>query len=125
VQRSKTAPKNSTAFVAAALVHDTYEIRKGADCGHRLARDLFGCPDTDSLHYGAGTAQLAAVLDGATDGRAQVVGLGVILAGYEDCLNGQSWRNPNEANRRYFGFLAAQGYELSDVEQLAAAAADD
>jgi ParB family chromosome partitioning protein len=121
----KTAPKNAPAFVAAALVHDSYEIRKGAEAGHRLARDLFGYPDPDSLHYGAGTAQLAALLGGATDGRAQVVALGVILAGYENCLNGQSWRNPSAANRRYFGFLAVQGYELSDVEQLAAAPADD
>jgi ParB family chromosome partitioning protein len=121
----KSAPKNSTAFVAAALVHDSYEIRKGAEEGHRLARDLFGCGDPDGPYHSGGTGLVAALLDGASDGRAQVVALGVILAGYENCLHGQSWRHPSEANRRYFGFLAANGYQLADVEQLASGAADD
>ncbi len=43
----------------------------------------------------------------------------MILAGYEDSLHPQSWRNTNGATTRYLGFLADHGYELSDVERLA------
>jgi ParB family transcriptional regulator, chromosome partitioning protein len=116
----KTAPKNTAGFVAAALVHDSYEIRKGAEAGHTLAQALFSCPDADGPYYSSeGTGLVASLLDGGSDGRAQVVALGVVLAGYEDCLHGNSWRHRSDANLRYFGFLAAQGYQLSDVEQLA------
>lgn len=49
------------------------------------------------------------------DGHAVWQVVGVVLAGYEDCLHGNSWRNTNTANARYFTFLATNGYELSDV----------
>ncbi len=65
-------------------MHDSCEIRKGAEGGHALARDLFGCAAADGLYYSSeGTALVAALLDGASDGRAQVVALAVILAELE------------------------------------------
>ena len=62
---------------------------------------------------------IAAAVDGATDARAVVIILGVVLGDIEENTGTHTWRTPSDTVRRYLGFLAANGYALSDVEQLA------
>jgi len=83
--------------------------------GNDLAADLAGC---ERAVYGRSPA-LAALIAQATEARAQVLALAVVLAGYEDAAHTGSWRNVNPATRRYLGFLAACGYDLADVERRA------
>jgi hypothetical protein len=54
----------------------------------------------------------------ASEGRAQVIALGIILAAVESSVTREAWRTPQPVTKRYFRFLATIGYELSDVEQL-------
>ncbi len=57
----------------------------------------------------------------AGEGRAQVITLGFVLAAYEAATGKHTWRANDPNMDRYFAFLADNGYELSDVEQLAVA----
>jgi len=57
----------------------------------------------------------------AGEGRAQVIALGFVLAAYEAATGKHTWRANDPDMGRYFAFLADNGYELSDVEQLTVA----
>lgn len=69
--------------------------------------------------YGYGSGWSAPV-DKATDGRAQVIALGRLLASLEKGTDHQSWRRVAPATADYLAFIAANGYDLSDVEKRAA-----
>lgn len=104
----KTLPKGAVAFVAAELAHGDYALRKAMETTGLLP-ELLGCK---------GRLELAAAAEKATDGRAQVLALGVILAALEHSITREAWRTPQPCDKRYLRFLASIGYELSDVEQL-------
>ncbi len=50
-----------------------------------------------------------------------LLAVAVVLAAYEAGTSKPTWRNPAAGMARYFGFLAANGYELSELEQPATA----
>ena len=113
MQRSRTAPKGTAAFVAAALAVDGEIVtRRG---GNDLAADLLGC---DRGVYGRSPA-LAALVGQASEARALVLAVAVVLGGYEDATHTGSWRRVDPATARYLGFLAACGYGLAEVERRA------
>ena len=113
MQRRKTAPKGTAAFVAAALALDGEVVtRRG---GNDLAADFLGC---DRGTYGRSPA-LAALIAQASEARAQVLALAVVLAGYEDATHTGSWRKVDPATARYLQFLTTCGYGLADVERRA------
>ena len=54
--------------------------------------------------------------------------LAVVIGGYEEATNKDTWRNPGQDDAAYFTRLASWGYTLSEVEQIVldtAAKADD
>ena len=69
----KTAPKGAIAFVAGSLAECDHDMRQSLERSHLLAQQVFGSP--------AGT--LAGTSGDMTEGRAQVVVLGLVLAAYE------------------------------------------
>jgi len=109
----KTPPKGSAALVAAALACDADTVTRIG--GNHLAAELLGCEDTS---YGRNSA-LAVLIDRASELRAQVLSLAVVLAGYEDATHAGSWRHVDPATRRYLTYLAEGGYTLADVERRA------
>ena len=109
----KTPDKGSAIFVAGELARGSWEIRKAMEQGSRMLEQLLG----------VGRAGRETIADKSTDQRAQVIALAVVLAGLEDSLSRDSWRNPSDAARRYFAFLIEHGYQASDVELLIAAPA--
>jgi len=114
----KTAPKGSALFVAQSLAHAGHALTQALTYSHRLGRVLFGCPETPAT-YGRGSAVIAGLLDGATERRAEMVTLGMVLAAFEDNTGKLSWRNVDPSTAAYLRFLAEHGYGLSDVEWLA------
>jgi ParB family chromosome partitioning protein len=110
----KTAPKGSAVFIA-RMVTQHGEAVTGVG-GDHLAAEWFGLTPAS---YGTSTGW-AAVIDRATDARATVIALGRLLAGCEKDTSRDSWRRINPRTVAYLRFLAANGYELSDVEQRAA-----
>jgi ParB family chromosome partitioning protein len=109
----KTAPKGTAIYLAVELGNGIHEIRRGMERNHALACELLGL-DRSKDRNAIATAAAA-----ANDGRAQVIALGVVLGDIEEATGVHTWRNPSETMRRYFAFLAANGYTLTDVEQLA------
>ena len=67
-----------------------------------------------------GVDALQTMLESASDLRAQVITLVLILAAYEDDLALTTWRQQHPKSRRYLMALASWGYVLSDVERIAA-----
>jgi hypothetical protein len=110
VQRSKTPPKGSAAFLAAELAHGSYPLRKAMEFnGATTLCHLLGVKDSEAVVTAA---------QQATEGRAQVLALAFTLAALEASLDTACWQHPERHTGRYFAFLAANGYTLSDVEKL-------
>jgi ParB family chromosome partitioning protein len=111
----KNAPKGTAAFMAQGLTRAEDAITKALDHGNHLARELFGLTGAAFGRRGG----LAEQLTSASETRAQVIALGVLLAAYEENTGRHSWRHIDEATQRYLLFLHANGYELSTVERRA------
>jgi ParB family chromosome partitioning protein len=109
----RTVPKGAAALVATALA--TYPHAVARDGAHALAADLLGCEDT---RYTAGGG-IGALVTAATEGRAQVLTLALVLAGFESSTHVGSWRHVDTGICAYLGFLESTGYVLSDVERRA------
>lgn len=113
----KTAPKGTTVYVAGELIRASHALRRAMERNPDLLGTLLGV-DTSK-----GRGGVTSVADAATDSRAQVIALGVVLAAIEDSTDTHTWRAPADVYARYFGFLVANGYALADVEQIAAGTA--
>jgi ParB family chromosome partitioning protein len=126
----KTAPAGAAAFIALAIVNREYLLRKAMEQGHDLAVELFGVEgasktdvDEDGYVYPPyrRAHDLATLTDGATDKRLTHITLAVIMAAYENVLDRQSWRRDGGCTEEhYLRYLNTLGYQLSDVERLAA-----
>ncbi|WP_457255970.1 ParB/RepB/Spo0J family partition protein [Pedococcus sp. P5_B7] len=110
----KTAPKGTAAFIARVVTEHPEVVASVG--GSQLAAEWFGLTHTG---YGYGNGW-SALVDKATDGRAQVIALGRLLASLEKGTDRQSWRRVLPATADYLAFIAANGYDLSDVEKRAA-----
>ncbi|MGH3403347.1 MAG: ParB/RepB/Spo0J family partition protein [Streptosporangiaceae bacterium] len=111
----KTAPAGAVTFVLAAVAGGSYELRKAMENGHEMAGDLLGLTRPAGnpwRDYG-----VTAAFEEAKEGRAQVIGLAVVLAAYEAQTGVHTWRNGAEMGRRYLTALAGWGYTLSEIEQ--------
>ena len=109
----KTAPKGTATFLAAAIARDADLL---ADVGgNHLAADLLGVA---SGAYGR-SVELAALVDKATDARALLLALVMVLAAYEARTDRNDWRSLRASTGRYLGYLGFLGYVLADVERRA------
>jgi len=104
----KAAPKGAAAFVAGSLARADHDLRKASESSNPLAERLLG----------ASSGTLAGTVATATDSRAQVISLGLVLAAYEQGTGTHSWRSVSNATGRYLRYLGTCGYELADVERL-------
>lgn len=102
----KTAPKDAAPFLATALANGA----GSADIGHHGVREVLTALGVDPSREAAAKA---------TTGRAMVLVLARVLAAYERQTDRSDWRRPSTSTRDYLTFLAAQGYDLSEVEQRA------
>lgn len=109
----KTPPKGSAALVAGALARDADTVARVG--GNHLAADLLGCDPTTWGRNGA----VADLIAQASEARAQVLGLALVLAAYEDNLTPAAWRQVQPTTQRYLGFLSDTGYTLADIERRA------
>lgn len=119
----KTAPKGTATFLALTLAQHP-DVTHGYT-GHQLAADLLSGTDHHSVTHPAGMSPgrdgrtAALLLAEVSEGRALLVALLVVLAGYEADAPNIAWRSPNDLTTRYLLQLADLGYPLSDVERRA------
>lgn len=109
----KTAPKGTATFIAAAFARDADLL---ADVGgNHLAADLLGVA---CGAYGR-SVELAALVDKATDSRALLLTLVMVLAAYEARTDRNDWRTLRPSTGRYLRYLGSLGYMRADVERRA------
>jgi len=114
----KTAPATAAGFIAGSLARTDHAVTQALTYGNRLAHDLFGLPD-QAPTLGRRAPAMVELVGKATDARAQVIALGLVLAAYEEATSRNSWRTVSDSTTRYLRFLEAHGYELSTVERRA------
>ncbi len=113
----KTAPKGTAVFIAVSLAQCPHALTQALTGSHPLVGVLLGCPD--QAGYGRGATGVLGLLDGASERRAEVITLALVLAAYEDATGKHSWRHLDQATARYLQFLTDAGYTPSPVERLA------
>jgi ParB family chromosome partitioning protein len=112
----KTPPKGSGAFIASVLAERGPDLDGAMRKGNELAHDLLGLGSPEAGYTLCGK-KVADAATKASDARAQVIALGYVLACCEDQTDTNTWRRKLPFEQTYFRFLAACGYELSDVEK--------
>ncbi len=110
MQRSKTAPKGASLYLAEALTNraDLFNDYHG----QKLAPELLGLADKE-------TPKMAvAKLSATGDARALVIMLGMVLATIEARTGKDAWRGPQDITKSYLRFLEENGYPLSGIEEV-------
>jgi ParB family transcriptional regulator, chromosome partitioning protein len=106
----KNAPKGALRYILGALASADYHLSNAMQRGqHRFARELLDIDDDVNA--------LTAALNDASDARAQMITLALVLGAYEAELDVHEWRHRNAYAVRYLSQLATWGYELSEIEQ--------
>ena len=109
----QTAPKGTAVYIAVELGDGIHETRRGMERNHALAcehlsldrrRTATPPPPRRPPRTTGEPGSSHSASSSATSRRSPRV---------------HTWRNPGETMRRYFAFLAANGYTLTDVEQIA------
>lgn len=103
--KRKSPPSGAMGFVASRVTHDGTLL--GTHRGDQTAGELLGAD-----------VRSGELLDHATDGRAQVVLLGLTLGAVEALTPKSAWRAPSPNSKEYLKFLADQGHGLSPVEKV-------
>lgn len=106
----KTAPKGTAIWIAGQLGGNPHLLTN-----HRAAektRELLGLPGHAQL------SKAVAELPPTGDGRATVLLLSMVLGAMEAETPKDAWRHRRTVSGDYLSFLAAQGYELSDIEKV-------
>ncbi|GAB3849438.1 hypothetical protein GCM10029963_33830 [Micromonospora andamanensis] len=111
----KTAPKTAAGFIAGSLARTDHAVTSALTGGNRLAHDLLGLPD-QAPTLGRRAPAMVELVGKASDERAQMIALGLLLAAYEEATSRNSWRSVSDSTTRYLRYLEANGYELSTVE---------
>jgi ParB family chromosome partitioning protein len=104
----KTLPKSVLRYVLTELAGSHWRLTNQLGA-NEVACQLLGLADKEAL---------VTAMNDASDGRAQVLGLAVIVGAYEHFYgNVDTWRNPTPEDRAYLAKLIEWGYEPSDVER--------
>ena len=104
----KTLPPGSRKFIAESIAGGDHALRRSFEGGHALARDLLKLKSPSALHT---------AVSQASDNKAELLTLGLVLSAYEASTDVHTWRHPSPQDSRYFGFLRAAGYALAPVEE--------
>lgn len=113
---AKTLPKDAITFVAEGLTGNRYSIGSSLQKGNAIAADILGVEGVKRSDFYAPNP-----FDGWAEkhpAKALHATLAVVIGGYEEATNKDTWRNPDRSNAAYFARLAAWGYVLSEVEQI-------
>ncbi|WP_424446819.1 ParB/RepB/Spo0J family partition protein [Microbacterium sp. CH-015] len=110
----KRLPAQALTFAATVIADDRHVVARAANDGHTMASTLLGL---NADRYYA-TPHPVTAMTQTTPTKAGHALLALALGALEADTDKSSWRNPNEATRRYLTQLAAWGYTLSEVETL-------
>ena len=104
----KSPPKGTLRYVLGEFALAHWRLCNKIGQGHELACQLLGMT--------GGREALVAAMATASDNRAQVIALALVLGAYEDFTSVDTWRNPTPQDRDYLNTLVEWGYQPSDIE---------
>ncbi|MFC4066709.1 ParB/RepB/Spo0J family partition protein [Actinoplanes subglobosus] len=111
----KTLPKGAAVFLAAGLARPDMDLARAYDLAYGLLK-LDG--KRPSWQYGQDA--FTVLVGKATEARAQVLALALVVAAFEFPLKERnSWRGADANTVRYLRFLQTCGYELAAIERRA------
>lgn len=134
----RTPPEAANRWVAGAFLADRYTVCRAAERGHRTAAELLCAEPAEGVQ--PDHERIFGVLDGASENRAGVVILGLVLGAIEGETHRGQWRWNEDNTRqssssassphqfaaradaslvRYLEALSGWGYSLSPIERLA------
>lgn len=118
----KTVPDGAALFIARAIAaadHHTINAMSTMSGGkHKTARELLGVGQDSYIGPGKYATPLVDSLSAASEQRAQVVTLALVLGAFEGLTaDPQTWRSVSPAASEYLSALAGWGYPLSPIEQ--------
>ena len=120
----KTVPPGAERFIAICLLSGDHCLRQAMEAGWPLLRELLGYQVGPGDGFRAGGAQFAAVIESLSTASAKrltvLVVVAAVLSAWEDRTGVHSWRHPSAETARYLRQMQAWGYELSDIEIIAA-----
>lgn len=122
----KTPPKDASSWIAEAFLVDRYTVCRAAERGHSTAAELLRGPNGPSTSP-ADHQQIGKQLDGASQNRAVMITLGMVLGAIEGETSREQWRwiergrasGPDAGLVRYLTALQGWGYGLAPIERLA------
>jgi ParB family transcriptional regulator, chromosome partitioning protein len=89
----KSTPKGCAAYLAGELSRGPWELRRGMEHSHQLAATLLGLD-----HRKGQRDVIATATAGATDARAIVIALAIVLGDIEESTGTYTWRNPSDTS---------------------------
>lgn len=116
----KDVPKDGMRIVMTALAHGDMCLTRAIGESHQVAREVLGLPKPESTYGPKRVAEVVDLMGKAGDARAQMIGLVLVLGGYEAAAGDHVWRNPDSYKDTvgwYFAALARWGYTLCPIEQ--------
>jgi ParB family chromosome partitioning protein len=116
----KKPPAGALRFLLSAVV-DAYSATRMAAERFETARDLLGIEVTDT-GWGAERRSIGKAIADASDDRAQVIALGIVLGAVEETIDVRTWRRPSPEAARHLSQLQTWGYGPSEIEQTVIAA---
>ena len=112
----KTPPKNAAAWVATTLATDMQLL--GEYRTEEQVRDLLGTTGYDT------GKEVADMADKASEARAHVLTFALVVAAMEGRMLKDGWRQRPRGAAAYLEMLAANGHELTEIEQAIAGQLD-
>jgi ParB family chromosome partitioning protein len=122
VARRASLPKGTRRWLAYRTLDGSHTLRKAMERGHALAHRLLGLPEPsptwyvvarESAHTGS---ELYDRIANATEAKAMVYELYLVLCAFEEGFRRDSWRNPSAIDQLYISMAIELGYVAPDVD---------
>jgi ParB family chromosome partitioning protein len=115
---SKTPPKDALRFILAEMADPESPLDGAMDRRHPMGCELLGAEQTPARWMRKAKGEtLIDILAKASESRAQVIALGLVLGAHENTLSVDTWRRPQFTAGRYLAKITEWGYGPSEIEQ--------
>jgi ParB family chromosome partitioning protein len=119
----KSIPKGARKWLALRTLAGAYALWEVMDAGHPLAHRLLGLPkpqqaDNDWTAESAyERSELYERIDTASDAKAAVYEMFLVLCAFEQAFRTDSWRTPTEVDQLHIRMAIDLGYEAPDIDR--------
>jgi ParB family chromosome partitioning protein len=116
--RRTSVPKGARRWLALQTLNGLMAVRRAMERGHPLAHSLLGLPEPMPWYHAGteGSGELYDRIANASDNKATIYELYLILVALEDGFRRDSWRDPTTTDKLYITMAIDLGYEAPDID---------